>query len=44
MNQMSRRDFVASALSLATVSMSGASLAADFPSRPIQLVVPYSAG
>jgi len=44
MNLMSRRDFVASGLSLATVSMSTASLAADFPSRPIQLVVPYAAG
>jgi tripartite-type tricarboxylate transporter receptor subunit TctC len=41
---MSRRDFVASGLSLAAVSVSPASFAGGFPDRPIRLVVPYSPG
>ena len=41
---MSRRDFVASSLSIAAVSVSPASLADTFPNRPIRIVVPYAPG
>ncbi|MDB5900509.1 MAG: hypothetical protein JWP22_4217 [Ramlibacter sp.] len=44
MTLMSRRDFVASGLSIAAVSVSPASRATDFPNRPIRLVVPYGPG
>jgi tripartite-type tricarboxylate transporter receptor subunit TctC len=41
---MSRRDFVASSLSIAAVTASPALLADTFPSRPIRIVVPYAPG
>jgi tripartite-type tricarboxylate transporter receptor subunit TctC len=44
MSVMSRRDFVASGLSLAAISVSPTSFASGFPDRPIRLVVPYSPG
>jgi tripartite-type tricarboxylate transporter receptor subunit TctC len=44
MNDISRREFVASALLLATASMNGTAFANAYPNRPIRLIVPYGAG
>lgn len=44
MQVISRRDFVVSSFSIAAVSVSPASLASGFPSRPIRMVVPYAPG
>lgn len=44
MSLMSRRDFVATSVSIAAVIASPASRADTFPSRPIRIVVPYAPG
>ena len=41
---LSRRDFVASTLSIAAGSISGAAFANAYPNRPIRLIVPYAPG
>lgn len=44
MPTLSRRDFVATSLSAAALSLSRPAFANDYPSRPIRLVVPYAPG
>lgn len=44
MPNVSRRRFIASTIAAAAASLGGPVLASGFPSRPIRLVVPYSAG
>ncbi len=44
MPTLSRRDFVATTLSAAALSLGRPALASDYPSRPIRLVVPYAPG
>lgn len=44
MAMMSRRDFVASSLSIAAGAVTPAVLANSFPNRPIRIVVPYAPG
>ena len=44
MPTLSRRDFVATSLSAAALSLGRPAFANDYPSRPIRLVVPYAPG